>query len=103
MDAMRFYTPPLSMPGPSKKPHPSNVADIRLARVKKLARAFFADLDAPIPEDEIVTMAFSFMETLRDSGQAPVPRVRAIVEKHGDLMSLLDSLRREKILRRNRA
>jgi hypothetical protein len=91
------------MSGPPKKPNLDNVADIRIARIKKLARAFFNDLDAPVPDDEVVQMAFSFMETLRDSGQTPTPHVKTLVEKHTDLMNLLDTLRREKIVRQNRA
>jgi len=100
---MRFYTPPLVMSGPEKKPRLASVTDIRIARVKKLARAFFDDLSAPVLEEEIVAMAFEFMETLRSSGQTPTPHVKGLIQKHIDLIDLLDTLRRERVVRQNRA
>jgi hypothetical protein len=79
----------------------NNVVDIRFARVKKLSRAFFADLNSAVPDDRLVPMAFEFIETLRGSGQVPTAPVKRVILKHAMLVALLDTLRSEKV-RRNR-
>lgn len=74
----------------------SNVVDIRTARIKRLALGFFQELDVPIPDGEILDMALSFADVLRESGQTPTEEVQKLVEKHVELMNLLDALRRER-------
>ncbi len=73
----------------------SNVVDIRTARIKRLAAEFFRELDVPVPDEEVLPMAFSFIDVLRDSGQIPTEEIQKLVEKHVDLMNLLDALRSE--------
>ena len=79
-----------------------NVVDIRFARVKKLSRAFFADLHSAVPDNRLVPMAFEFIEALRGSGQVPTAPVKKVILKHAILVALLDTLRSESVARRNR-
>jgi hypothetical protein len=85
-----------------EKTHLATVTDIRIARVKKLARAFFNDLSAPVLDQDVVPLAFEFVETLRTSGQIPTPHVKGVLTRHTDLIDLLDTLRRERVKRQNR-
>ena len=78
------------------KPRPSQVSDIRLARLKKLSREFFDDVGVLVPDAELVDQAFEFIAIFRDTSVLPSQDVKKLVEKHSALMSLLDELRREK-------
>lgn len=80
-----------------KAPWKGGVVDIRFGLLKKLARDFFADLGAPIPERDLLKTVLEFYSitiTMR-----PVPEVRVVIERHPKLGELINTLVREGALR----
>lgn len=80
----------------ARSPKLAEVIDIRIARVKKLARAFFRDLGAEVTETDLVPTAFEFMVALRVSKLDPSPHTQSVISRHIELIDLLDTLRLER-------
>lgn len=67
--------------------------DIRFGLLKRLAREFFSDLGAPVPERELLAMMLEFYAVTLTS--RPVPEVRVVIQRHQKLMELINTLMRE--------
>jgi len=84
-------------------PYAEKVVDIRLARIKHLSRTFFEDVGVPVGDEDLIDMAFEFISIFRDNQKVSPQDIKRLVEKHAELMKLLDALRREgKVTRRRR-
>lgn len=76
-------------------PYAEKVVDIRLARIKYLSRTFFEDVGVPVGDEDLIDMAFEFISIFRDNQKVSPHDIKRLVEKHAELMKLLDALRRE--------